>query len=196
MGPDRQIQKKLTFTANYATMQLLKLTVIPSLFFAFAMTFTSCEKEAEKKKVNEYKKSGIVMSGAQETPANPSTAIGSMDVSYTKATKVLTWKVTWSGLTDSLSLMHIHGLAPVGYAAGTVQNIVVPSGGIFPQKTNGKFTFLQSGTISGSLLIDGVKVKEEDLLNGLYYMNIHDNGVNPSGGTYAGGEIRGQIIFQ
>lgn len=129
------------------------------------------------------------MSGAQETPPNPSTATGSMDVSYSKAIKVLSYKVTWSGLTDSVLLMHIHGLAPIGYATGVVQNIITPSGGIFPQKTNGKFTFAQAGSISGTLIVDGVKIKEEDLLNGLYYMNIHTN-------TYPGGEIRAQIKFQ
>jgi hypothetical protein len=85
--------------------------------------------------------------------------------------------------------MHIHGLAPVGFNAGVVQNIVTPTLGLFNQKTNGKFTFSQSGTISGSFNVDGVTVKEENLLNGFYYMNIHTN-------TYPGGEIRGQIKFQ
>lgn len=173
-------------------MQLLKLSVFSSLLFTFAITLGSCEKEADKKASVEYVKTGIVMSYAQETPAavtTPSGALGSMDVFYSKSTRTLNYKVTWSGLLDSLSLMHIHGLAPVGYAAGIVQNIVAASNSIYPQKTAGKFTFSQSGTISGTLLVDGVKVKEEDLLNGLYYINIHTT-PNPSG------EIRGQIRFQ
>jgi hypothetical protein len=37
--------------------------------------------------------------------------------------------------------------------------------------------------------VDGVAVREEDLLNGMYYINIHT-------ATYPGGEIRGQIVFQ
>lgn len=177
-------------------MKLIKLTALSSLLFVFVTGITSCEKNAEKKKTTDYEKTGIIMSGAQETPAVPSTAIGSMDVFYSKETRTLTYKVTWSGLTDSLSLMHIHGLAPTGFAAGVVQNIVAASNSIFPRLTGTRLTFLKSGTISGTLLVDGVLVKEQDLLNGMYYMNIHTNGINPNGGTYGAGEIRGQITFQ
>jgi hypothetical protein len=145
------------------------------------------------KKTTDYQKLGIVMSGAQETPATPSPAIGKMDVFYTKETRILTYTVSWSGLTDSVLLMHIHGLAPKGFAAGVVQNIVTTATGsgatLFPQKTSGKFTFAKTGTLSGTFFVDGVVVKEADLLNGMYYINIHTN-------TYPGGEIRGQIEFQ
>jgi CHRD domain len=170
-------------------MKLIKLTALSSLLFVFLPGMTSCEKNAEKKKTTDYEKTGIIMSGAQETPVVPSSALGTMDVFYSKETRTLTYKVTWSGLTDSLSLMHIHGLGPTGFAAGVVQNIVTAANGIYPQKTNGKYTFLKSGTISGSLLVDGVVVKEQDLLNGVYYMNIHTP-------VYPAGEIRGQITFQ
>jgi hypothetical protein len=183
------ITKTSYFYFKSATMQPIKQTALSLLVLAFILSFSSCEKDSEKDKVTLYSKSGIVMSGGQETPPNPSTAVGSMDVSYSKAAKVLSYKVTWSGLTDSVLLMHIHGLAPTGFATGVVQNIVTPSGGIFPQKTGGKFTFSKSGTISGTLIVDGVKVKEENLLNGLYYMNIHTT-------TYPAGEIRAQISFQ
>ena len=170
-------------------MKLIKLTALPLLLFAAILVITSCETDAELKKTTDYQKNGIVLSGAQETPGNASSAIGSMDVAYSKETRTLTYKVTWAGLTDSVLLMHIHGLAPTGYAAGVVQNIVTATNGIFNQKTNGKFTFAKSGTLSGTLLVDGVVVKEQDLLNGVYYMNIHTN-------TFPGGEIRGQINFQ
>ena len=180
-------------------MKWIKLTAYTLSLFSFLLSITACEKDDEKKKTTDYSRTNIVMSGAQEVPANPSTATGSMDVFYSKATKTLTYTVRWSGLTDSVLLMHIHGLAPVGYSAGVFQNIVINSTSpntLYPQKTNGKFTFGKSGSLSGSLYIDGVAIKEVDLLNGFYYMNIHTNGVNPNGGTYAGGEIRGQIVFQ
>ncbi|MES1225442.1 MAG: CHRD domain-containing protein [Bacteroidota bacterium] len=79
--------------------------------------------------------------------------------------------------------MHIHGLAPTGFAAGVVQTILGGTANptLFPAN-NGKY--------SGTLLVDGVVVKEADLLNGLYYMNIH----TPSP-YYPSGEIRGQITF-
>lgn len=170
-------------------MKLVKLTALSSLLFVFITGISSCEKNAEKKKTIEYEKKGIIMSGAQETPATPTSALGTMDVFYNKETRTLSYTVTWSGLTDSLSLMHIHGLAPTGFPAAVVQNIVTASNGIFNQKTSGKYTFGKSGTISGTLLADGVAVKEQDILNGMYYMNIHTP-------VYPNGEIRGQIRFQ
>ncbi len=170
-------------------MRLIKLTAFSSLILSGLVFLSSCEREAEEKKTFLYQKPGIVMSGAQENPANASSALGTMDVSYSKKTKLLTYKVTWTGLTDSVLLMHIHGTAPVSFNAGVVQNIVTASNGIFPQKTSGKFTYAKTGTLSGTLLADENLVKEENLLAGLYYMNIHTS-------TYPGGEIRGQIKFQ
>jgi hypothetical protein len=161
-------------------MKWIKLTVLTSLLFAFFISISSCERASEEKKVTDYQKNGIVLSGAQETPATTSPALGTMDVFYTKETRILTYTVKWSGLTGNPTLMHIHGLAPTGYPAGIVQTILsAPNPTLFPA----------TGTYSGNLLVDGVVVKEADLLNGFYYMNIH-TAANP------GGEIRGQIRFQ
>jgi hypothetical protein len=187
------IQKKLIFTTNHATMQLLKLTVLSSVLFATAIGFTSCEKEDEKKKTQVYVKTGIPMTGAQEpAPFNVSSATGSLDVSYSKSTKTLTYKVTWQGLADTIVGMHIHGLAPIGYSTGIVQPILTT-------KNEAVFPF-RGGTYSGTFFADGVAVKEENILNGFYYLNIHTKGIVPGlappNNTYAGGEIRGQIKFQ
>lgn len=169
-------------------MKLLKLTALTSLMFALLVGMSSCEKNAEKKKTTDYEKKDIPLTGAQETPPNASPALGSMDVFYSKETRILTYTVRWSGLTDSVSLMHIHGLAPTGFPAGIVQNIVHTSNSIFPQKTAGKYTFTKTGSLSGTLLADGAAVKEQDILNGMFYMNIHTP-------AFPGGEIRGQIRF-
>lgn len=167
-------------------MKLIKLTALTSLLFVFVLGMSSCEKIAEKKKTTDYEKKGILMTAAQEVPANGSTALGIMDVSYTKETRLLTWSVTWSGLTGPVSLMHIHGLAPVGYSAGVIYNIITPSNGL---ATPNNTLYPATGKFNGVMLADGVVVKEQDLLNGFYYMNIH-TAANP------GGEIRGQIVFQ
>jgi hypothetical protein len=170
-------------------MKWLRLTAYSFLVSALLLSFTSCEKNAEKNKTISYERKDIPLTGAQETPAVPSAALGSMDVSYNKETRLLSYTVRWAGLTDSVSLMHIHGLAPVGFPAPIVQNIIHTSNSIFPQKTSGKYTYSKSGTVSGVLLADGVFVKEQDILNGMFYMNIHTP-------VYPNGEIRGQIVFQ
>lgn len=163
-------------------MKLLKLTVLPISLFAFVLS--SCEPDAEQKRVTDFSKSGIIMSGAQEFPANNSTAIGTLDVFYTKETRLLSYTFRWSGLTGPVIASHIHGVSPLGYNAGVVQtfnlaNIV---------RCNAAST-TACGSYSGTFLVDGVVVKEEDLLNGMYYVNVHTS-------AFPGGEIRGQIRFQ
>jgi CHRD domain len=170
-------------------MKWIKLTALSLTLFMSVSSLVSCEPDEELKKTTDYSKTGITLTGAQEAPAVPSSALGTMDVFYSKASRTLSYTVNWSGLSDSVLLMHIHGLAPTGFAAGVVQNIVTASNGIFPQKTSGKYTFAKTGKLSGTLLVDGLAVKEENLLNGQYYMNIHTS-------VYPGGEIRGQIRFQ
>ena len=178
-------------------MKLLKLTASSFAFFAIIFLL-SCEPDAEQDRTTDFEKKGIIMSGAQENPPVNSAAIGKMDVHYTKDTRTLTYTVTWSGLTDSLIAMHIHGLAPVGFNAGIVQHIISgvgsstgTNGAQFSAQlvANGRYRFAKSGSLSGTMQVDGVVVKEEDLLNGMYYMNIHSK-------TFPGGEIRGQIRFQ
>jgi hypothetical protein len=167
-------------------MKLIKLTALPLFFFISLLILASCEPDAELKKTVDYQKLDIPMTGAQETPPVSSAALGSMDVHYSKATKFLTYTVRWSGLTGPVSAMHIHGQATVGYPAAVVQNIITSSGGI---TTPSATRFPATGTFSANLLVDGVVVKENDILNGFYYINIHT-------AAFPAGEIRGQIKFQ
>ncbi len=168
-------------------MKWIKLTAFLSILLAFSFSLSSCERASEEKKLTDFQKSGIVMSYSQEPVfpvQTPSPALGSMDVFYTRETRILTYSFKWSGLTGPVTAFHIHGLAPAGYSTAVVQTFVLTS--IIPCAPG---TVTTCGSYSGTLLIDGVVVKEQDLLNGLYYINIHTT-LNPSG------EIRGQIRFQ
>lgn len=153
-------------------MRLSKLTalVLGVSFFAFA----GCEKSEDVDAQNTYVGT-TTMSGAQETPAITTSASGTVEATYNRLSKTLSYKVSFTGLAANASAAHIHGTAPAGYAAGVLQTF---SG--FPAAT--------SGTYSGTVFIDGIRFTESNLLAGLYYVNIH-NATRPAG------EIRGQIIL-
>lgn len=194
-------------------MKLFKLTVLASLCFALFLGLSSCEKEAEKKKVNYYTKTDIPGTGAQIAPT-PSSSAGTakLSVNYDKRTKMLNYTVTWSGLTDSVIAVRINGPAPVGYSAIKSPFTVAAADStsfnttpyIVIQQTTGvspRPMAPSSGSFTGSLLIDGVRAKEQDLLNQYYYVTLHTKTTLPVAGASRFffrwfGEVRAQIVFQ
>lgn len=171
-------------------MKLIKLTALSSLLFTLVFGISSCEKNAEKKKTTDYEKKGIVLSGAQVTPAtSPSTALGTMDIFYTKETRILTYTISWSGLSGSVASMGIFpGTAGFFVTTTPIQTFTTASIVRCPT-----FTTTTCGSYTGTLLADGVVIKEDDLLNGSYYVAIR----TATNANYtAFGEIRGQIKFQ
>ncbi len=162
----------------------MKLTALPLFLVASLFMISSCESDDELKRTSDYSKTGIALTGAQETPAVTSSALGTMDVSYTRSSKILTYTINWSGLTGAVTAAHIHGLAPTGFAAGVVQTFTIANITRCATVSN-----TSCGTYKGTLKVDDVVVKEADLLNGVYYVNLHT-------AAFPGGEIRGQIRFQ
>jgi CHRD domain len=110
------------------------------------------------------------LSGANEAPANTSTASGTADGTYNKTTKMIDLTVTYKDLTPSN--WHIHKAA-VGVSGGVIFG--------FPT-AEFKTPFVYK---TPAALTDA---QETDLLAGLYYVNIHSAKV-------PAGEIRGQIPF-
>lgn len=143
---------------------------------ASSLIFYSCKKDDNKTNTNVVSKTGVVLSGSQEFPQKTSTASGTMDYSYDKSTKMLSYTVNWSSLTGMPTGSHIHGTAPRGANAGIKHDFFSS----LPKTT--------SGTYKGSVMVDGVAIKQDSLLLGFYYMNLHTP-------TNPGGEIRGQIEF-
>ena len=135
---------------------------------------TSCKSTSEVEDENVYTGT-ITMAGAQEVPPVSTGATGTIVADYNRLTKTLSYAVTFSGLTDSAVAAHIHGLAEPGINAPVLQTF-----NNFPRR--------KAGSYSGTLLIDGVKFTEENLLARRYYINIHSK-------TYGGGEIRGQLVL-
>lgn len=121
-------------------------------------------------------KQGLPLTGAQQVPAVVTNAWGTVDVMYNKSTHLLSYFIKWKDLTSTPTGSHIHGTAAKGANAGIQHDFFAN----FPKTLSGEY--------SNSVMVDGVKIKETELLNGQYYFNIHNI-------IYPAGEIRGQIEF-
>jgi hypothetical protein len=108
------------------------------------------------------------LDGKSEVPANASTATGTADVDYDPASKKLSWKLTYTGLSGPATAAHFHGPAEAGKNAG----VAVP----IPNQA--------SSPVEGSATLTDTQAA--DLMAGKYYVNVH-TAANP------GGEIRGQV---
>lgn len=108
------------------------------------------------------------LSAKSEVPPNASAATGSADINYDPATKKLSWKLTYSGLTGPATAAHFHGPAETGKNAGVA--VAIPNAGTSPVEGSATLTDAQAA----------------DLTSGKYYVNVHTQ-ANP------GGEIRGQV---
>lgn len=125
---------------------------------------------------NIVSKKGLPLSPKQEVPNNNSPASGTADVSYNKDNQMLTYTINWTELTDKPTMSHIHGTGAKGVNAGVKHDF------------SNSLPKTSSGSFSDSVKVDGAAIKEDSLLAGFYYFNIHTP-KNP------GGEIRGQIEF-
>ena len=110
----------------------------------------------------------VTLDGKSEVPANTSTATGTADLDYDAASKKLTWKLTYSGLSGPATAAHFHGPAEPGKNAGVVLPI----------------TNATSSPADGSATLTDAQAA--DLMAGKMYINVH-TAANP------GGEIRGQV---
>jgi CHRD domain len=133
---------------------------------------------------------GLPIDGLQEVPPKMVAGNGTIDLAYNRNLKTLYYTVKWNSLTGApIAGFGIYGSAAKGSRAP----------GPVKQAFTG-FPATQAGTFSGTVFIDGTVFIEEDLLLGLYYINIPTT-ANPISapvppGTInplQSGEIRGQI---
>jgi hypothetical protein len=144
--------------------------MFPALLF-LSLGFVACKKEKDPPAPPAPLSFKAVLSGANEVPANTSTATGEANASFNQETKVLTVTITYTGLSAALTAWHIHKAA-VGVNGSVVFNFGTP------QPSGFVYT-------SAALTTD----QETDLTGGLYYVNLHTS-------NFGGGEIRGQLIKQ
>jgi len=110
------------------------------------------------------------LSGASEVPPVAGGGTGTAQVNVDPATKAISWRVDYSGLSGPLAAAHIHcgagpGVSgPVAVPLGAAPNLASPITG--------------TGALTDSQLAD--------LTAGNCYVNLHT-------GANKGGEIRGQL---
>ena len=108
------------------------------------------------------------LDGKSEVPPNASAGTGTADIDYDAATKKLSWKLTYSGLSGPATAAHFHGPADPDKNAGVA--VAIPNATSSPAEGSATLTDAQAA----------------DLTAGKYYVNVH-TAANP------GGEIRGQV---
>ena len=109
------------------------------------------------------------MSTADEVPPKPTGGSGTVDATLDTATHVLTYTITYQGLSGPATMAHFHGPASLGTNAG----VEIPYTGNLASPIKG------TATLTPAL--------EKQLSDGLLYVNVHTD-ANKSG------EIRGQVM--
>lgn len=110
------------------------------------------------------------LDGKSEVPPKPSDAAGTMTGTLDRNTGILTYEITYQGLSGAPTAMHFHGPAGPGQNAGVEEPIPAP---------------LNSPVHGATSKLSEEKLKE--LLDNKWYVNVHT-------AASKGGEIRGQVL--
>jgi hypothetical protein len=156
------IQFKLLFRSAL----LLSALSLPVLF-------SGCDRDDDDDTPTNYTLSGNA-SAANEFPALSTTTYpgtGTITGTYNPNSKLLTYTISWTGLSGAPTAAHFHGPALPGANASPVVTLALNGAGA-------------TGTLSGSTTLDATQ--EADLLAGKWYYNLHTVARGP-------GEIRGQV---
>lgn len=111
------------------------------------------------------------MTGMNEVPPVATPATGRVDAVLDKNTRLLRWKISFTGLSGPATAGHFHGPAAIGANA----SIALPFKGAVKSPLEGQATLTPA--------------QATDLLTGKWYVNIHT-------AAHPGGEIRGQMILR
>ena len=111
------------------------------------------------------------LSAASEVPPATSNGTGMLEASVNTQTMVMSYTVTYSGLTGAATTGHFHGPAAVGANAG----VALPLAGNVASPIKGEATLTAA--------------QMAQVMAGSWYVNLH-TAANPNG------EIRGQVMVK
>lgn len=146
---------------------LLRKTILGLGLALCLFTVTSCDDDDDDNDIMEDFSGSF--SGANEVPAVTTSATGTLNATYNRNTRVLTLNMTYSGLSSAATMWHVHKGA-VGVSGDPVAGLDFGTLGASP--------FSWSDTLTTT--------QEADLMNDLYYVNIHTV-------DHPTGEIRAQL---
>jgi CHRD domain len=114
----------------------------------------------------------VSLSGKESVPPIDTSGSGTADLTYDPATRVVTWTISYSGLSSPSTMAHFHGPAGEGKNAPPVIWLTVQ--GSPP-----------ANPITGSATLTPEQAKQ--FTSGDWYINVHTQ-------SHPAGEIRGQVM--
>lgn len=114
----------------------------------------------------------VPLTGAQSVPPVDTSGSGTASLTYDPATRVVSWDISYSGLSSAVTMAHFHGPAKAGQNAPVL--IWLTKQGTPP-----------TNPITGSATLTPDQAKQFDA--GDWYVNVHTQ-------SHPAGEIRGQVV--
>jgi hypothetical protein len=113
----------------------------------------------------------VALTGAQQVPPVQTSGTGTAELTYDPATRVLTWDLTYSGLSGPATMAHFHGPAATG-KNGPPVIWLSPKGSPVQSPVKGEATLTPE--------------QAQQFSAGEWYINVHTQ-------DHQAGEIRGQV---
>jgi hypothetical protein len=114
----------------------------------------------------------VALTGAQQSPAVQTTGTGTASLTYDATSRVVTWSVSYSGLSGPVTMGHFHGPAAMGANAP-------PTIWLTKQGTNADNPIKGQATLTPE--------QAQQFTSGMWYINLHTQ-------AHPGGEVRGQVM--
>jgi hypothetical protein len=113
----------------------------------------------------------VPLTGAEQVPPVMTQGKGMADITFDPSSRVVTWDITYSGLSSDVTMAHFHGPAAAG-KSGPVALWLSKKGEAV------------SGPIKGEATLTPEQAKQFEA--GEWYVNVHTK-------DHPAGEIRGQV---